>query len=65
MYEFISVFSTVGITTGLTNINTNTGTLVVEMIGMVLGRLEIFIVFIGIYTGFKSLKHLIRKNKGL
>ncbi len=62
MYEFASAFGTVGISNGLTNAGTDNGTLIIEMIGMLLGRLEIFIVFIGVYSGFKSLKHLFKRK---
>ncbi len=61
MYEFASAFGTVGISNGMTNANTDTGTLIIEMFGMVLGRLEIFIVFIGIYSGMHKFKLLIKK----
>jgi trk system potassium uptake protein TrkH len=56
MFEFASAFGTVGISNGLTNPATGTAALVVEMFGMVLGRLEIFIVFIGIHTGLLRAK---------
>ena len=54
MYEFASAFGTVGVSNGLTNAESSNGTLVVQMIGMLLGRLEIFIVFIGIYSSFAN-----------
>jgi trk system potassium uptake protein TrkH len=44
MFEFASAFGTVGISNGLTNANTPVGSLIVLMVGMVLGRLEMFIV---------------------
>ncbi|GHU52640.1 potassium transporter [Clostridia bacterium] len=49
-YEFLSAFGNVGFSSGITNYYSNNLTLIIEMFGMVLGRLEIFIVFIGIYT---------------
>lgn len=61
MFEFASAFGTVGITNGLTNASTTAGTLIIEMIGMVLGRLEIFIIFIGLYSSAKACKHWIKK----
>lgn len=54
MYEFGSAFGTVGVSNGLTNAEASAGTLIVQMLGMLLGRLEIFIVFIGIYSFFSS-----------
>lgn len=55
MFEFASAFGTVGISNGLTNAGTKTATLIIEMIGMILGRLEIFIVMAGFFS-IRSLK---------
>ena len=55
MFDFASSLSTVGLSIGITNPATNNATLIVEMIGMFMGRLEIFIVLIGITFGFKML----------
>ncbi|MGO5052408.1 TrkH family potassium uptake protein [Lachnospiraceae bacterium LCP25S3_G4] len=54
MFDFASSLGTVGLSIGLTGPNTDSLTLLVEMIGMMLGRLEIFIVFIGIHSLFSS-----------
>ncbi len=63
MFEFASALGTVGLSIGLTNPATGAGTLIVEMLGMLLGRLEIFIVLIGIYSGISVLKqHFVRKE---
>lgn len=51
MFEFASALGTVGLSIGLTGSSTGVATLIVEMFGMILGRLEIFIVLIGIYSG--------------
>lgn len=56
MFEFASSLGTVGLSIGLTGTATNSATLIVEMIGMVLGRLEIFIVLTGIYSIITKLK---------
>lgn len=48
MFEFASSLGTVGLSIGITGPNTNALTLIVEMMGMMLGRLEIFIVFTGV-----------------
>jgi len=61
LYEFISVFCTVGLTNGLTAV-ASTPTLIVEMLGMILGRLEIFIVFIGIFAAFDRIRDRITKK---
>lgn len=63
MFEFASALGTVGLSIGLTGTTTNGATLIVEMIGMVLGRLEIFIVLTGIYFGLHRIKFIWRKNK--
>lgn len=56
MFEFASALGTVGISNGLTNASTTTGTLLIEMVGMALGRLEIYIVFIGAQVALSKLK---------
>ncbi|MDL2301106.1 TrkH family potassium uptake protein [Lachnospiraceae bacterium OttesenSCG-928-D06] len=58
MFEFTSAFGTVGISNGLTNPDTKNTTLIIEMFGMILGRLEIFIVFIGIHSVLGNAKNL-------
>ena len=62
MFEFASALGTVGLSIGLTTPATNAATLIVEMFGMILGRLEIFIVFIGAYCGFTMIKASFRKK---
>jgi len=64
MFEFASAFGTVGISNGLTNAAASVGSLIVLMIGMILGRLEVFIVFIGIFSGVHLLKQQIQKRMG-
>jgi trk system potassium uptake protein TrkH len=56
MFEFASALGTVGLSIGLTSPTTNAATLIVETFGMILGRLEIFIVLIGVYSGGTALK---------
>lgn len=63
MFDFASSMSTVGLSIGITNPTTNNATLIIEMIGMLLGRLEIFIVFIGISSGFTILRNKITKQE--
>ena len=58
MFDFASALSTVGLSIGITNPATDSGTLIIEMIGMLMGRLEIFIVFIG----FSSIVNIIKKK---
>ena len=63
MFEFASALGTVGLSIGITGPTTGNATLVVEMVGMILGRLEIFIVFTGIYSGISMFKQFFQKNK--
>jgi trk system potassium uptake protein TrkH len=67
MFEFASSLGTVGLSIGLTGPATGTAALLVEMAGMILGRLEIFIVWIGIYSGVSAVKRYLqnRKHTGL
>ena len=53
-FEFTSALGTVGLSCGLTNASTASATLYIEMIGMVLGRLEILMVIVGLMTTGKS-----------
>lgn len=62
MFEFASSLGTVGLSIGLTGPSTNSATLIVEMVGMLMGRLEIFIVIIGIYSGIDQLKQRVFKH---
>lgn len=48
MFEFASALGTVGLSIGVTSSSANNATLLVEIAGMVLGRLEIFTVFLGV-----------------
>lgn len=61
MFDFASSLSTVGLSIGITNPTTNSPTLIVEILGMMLGRLEIFIVLIGVASGFDCLKDWAKK----
>ena len=58
MFEFASALGTVGLSIGLTGPATNDATLIVEMAGMILGRLEIFIVLTGVYYGLHEIRKL-------
>ena len=57
MFEFASALGAVDLSISLTGPATNAATLIVEMVGMVLGRLEIIIVIIGIYCVLCGRKH--------
>lgn len=61
MFDFASSLGTVGLSIGITNPMTNAPTLIIEMIGMLMGRLEIFIVLVGITFGFGVIKDFFKK----
>lgn len=50
LFDFASSLGTVGLSFGMTGPQTIEPVLIVEMIGMVLGRLEIFVVFVALYS---------------
>lgn len=56
MFEFASALGTVGLSIGLTGPATGAATLVVEIVGMILGRLEIFIVLAGLRFTLRAFK---------
>jgi trk system potassium uptake protein TrkH len=59
-FEFNSALGTIGISNGLTA-RASIGTLIVEMLGMLMGRLEIYILFLGLHTAFdKARRRLLR-----
>lgn len=60
-FEFTSAFGTVGVSNGITNPDASIGTMIILMTGMLLGRLEIYIVFIGVYSGFKESQRLLHR----
>lgn len=68
MFDFSSALGTVGLSIGITNPTTNDASLIIEMAGMLLGRLEIFIVLTGMTFGFGMLRRffvekLLRRKK--
>ena len=62
MFEFASALGTVGLSIGITGPSTNVATLAIEMLGMILGRLEIFIIFIGMYSGVAATRQYLQKK---
>jgi trk system potassium uptake protein TrkH len=63
MFEFASSLGTVGLSIGITSPTAKTGTLIVEIFGMILGRLEIFVIIIALFSGFTKIKYLFIRNK--
>ena len=62
MFEFAAAFGTAGIPGNIANNEANAATLIVKMIGMILGRLEIYVVFIGIYSGAHLVNRRLRRK---
>ena len=65
-FEFSSCLGTVGLGCGITNYNTVSSILWIEIIGMILGRLEIFVYFtlIGkVFTHYKNYRYLYKESK--
>ena len=60
LFDFVSSEGGVGLTSGITGVHSSNATLIVEIIGMVLGRLEIFIVLIGIHSTYQVAKRKIK-----
>ena len=61
MFEFAAVLGTVGITTGITHTGASAATLIVEMAGMVLGRLEVLVVFFGLHSALGAIGKKLRR----
>ena len=62
MFDFSSSLGTVGLSIGITGPATSNATLLIEMLGMLLGRLEIFVVFIGAHELYMSLKSRLHRK---
>lgn len=55
LFEFASALGTVGLSIGVTSVDSGNLILITQIIGMILGRLEIFIVFIALVALAKKL----------
>lgn len=62
-FEFASALGTVGLSVGMTGPQTPAPALLIEIMGMILGRLEIFTVLIGGCAIFVTLKSKVRRLK--
>ena len=60
MFEFSSSLGTVGLSIGLTGTQTQASILWIEIAGMILGRLEIFLVIAGGYSAIVLIKRKMR-----
>ncbi|MDD7363454.1 MAG: potassium transporter TrkG [Peptoniphilus sp.] len=61
MFEFASSLGTVGLSMGVTSPSASNLTLFIEIAGMLLGRLELFIVMIGLSFGWKQIRRRLRR----
>jgi trk system potassium uptake protein TrkH len=59
LFEFASALGTVGLSVGITSAQAPAGLLWVEIVGMLLGRLEFFVIFWGILKIGRDLAHLL------
>lgn len=55
LFEFASALGTVGLSVGVTSASAPAGLLWAETVGMILGRLEFFVIFIGLSQLFANL----------
>ena len=55
LFEYASSLSTVGLSIGVTSADAPVGLLWTQIVGMFLGRLEFFTVFVGIICLFKDI----------
>lgn len=62
LFEFASALGTVGLSVGITSPNAPVGVLWVQIVGMMLGRLEFFVVFYAGVKMFRDIK-LMLQNK--
>ncbi len=63
LFEFASSLATVGLSIGVTGPATTSGILVVETIGMFLGRLELMVVFVGLGKMLGDTRNACRKTR--
>lgn len=59
LFEFASALGTVGLSIGVTSANTPDTVLWVQTAGMLLGRLEFFVIFISGYKIISDFKHMV------
>ena len=61
-FEFTAAFGTIGLTNGLTAVS-STPTLIVLMAGMFMGRLEVYILFIGLHSLYRKVRDALIKPR--
>lgn len=63
LFEFASSLATIGLTIGITGPTTAPGILIVETVGMFLGRLELIVIFVGLGKMIADLKDATHKRR--
>lgn len=61
-FEFASSLGTVGLSIGITGAHSPPALLYIEMVGMILGRLEFTVIFIGVAKMGQAIPRLLRPN---
>lgn len=64
MFEFASSIGTVGLSVGITSPAAPLPVLWIQIVGMLFGRLEIFVIFYAVIKLTKDMKAIFRKSKG-
>lgn len=62
LFEFTSCLSTVGSSVGITAADASVGTFIIEILGMLLGRLEILPLVFGAFYGVNAIKDLFKRK---
>lgn len=62
LFEYASTLSTVGLSIGITGADAPVGVLWTQIVGMFLGRLEFFTVFVGVACFFRDMRSLSQKQ---
>ena len=62
LFEFTSCLSTVGSSVGITAADATVGTFIIEIVGMLLGRLEIIPIAFGLIYVSKGLKKIFNRT---
>lgn len=63
LFEFASTVGTVGLSIGLTSPDAADPILWLQTIGMLLGRLEFFVVVVGIVKLFSNATYILRRRR--
>lgn len=62
MFEFASCVGTVGLSMGITSASAPVGIIWTQIVGMILGRLEFFVIFIAFIKIFRDMKFIVKSK---